>query len=389
MNKRIFLHQVKLTNMYDVIVVGGGLGGLVSAICLAKAGLNICLIEKKEYPFHKVCGEYVSNEVRPFLESLGLNINQLGVKNITNFQFTSPSGRRLSTHLDLGGFGISRYKLDESLFQLAKNLGVNIQLKKSVENVLFHSNQFEVQLSDNETLKAKYVIGAYGKRTKLDAALQRNFLQEKSPYIGVKYHIKTDFPQNLIALHNFQDGYCGISAIEDDKYCLCYLSSRSNLKKFGTIPEMEKQVLMQNPHLKEIFDNSEFIYDKPLVINEISFAKKSPVENHILMVGDTAGLITPLCGNGMAIAIHGAKIASELIVSQLKGNLSRADLEIKYEKAWNREFSNRLMIGRTVQKLFGDKWLSEAAAIGFGKCKPALKMVIKSTHGAPLAPMEE
>lgn len=367
--------------MHDVIIVGGGLGGLVSSIILAKVGKKVVVIEKKTYPFHKVCGEYISNEVRPFLESLGLAINELGAKTIANFQFTSPSGKILNTKLDLGGFGISRYKIDFALYELAKKVGVKLILEKSVENIEFDSSIFKVHLSDNHILTAKQVVGAFGKRTKLDATLNRTFLQKKSPYIGVKYHIKTDFPQDLIALHNFQDGYCGISAIEDDKYCLCYLSSRKNLKNFGSIPEMEKNVLFKNPHLRKIFENSEFIYDKPLVINEISFAKKTPVENHILMVGDTAGLITPLCGNGMAIAIHGAKIASELIIRYLNNEISRKELEKKYESEWKTTFANRLLIGRTVQKLFGDKWLSEAAAIGFGLFKPALNLVVKSTHG--------
>ena len=59
--------------------------------------------------------------------------------------------------------------------------------------------------------------------------------------MGVKYHIRTDFPKDLIALHNFKDGYCGISAIEDNRYCLCYLTDRNNVKKYGTIAEMERE----------------------------------------------------------------------------------------------------------------------------------------------------
>ncbi|HNU89628.1 MAG TPA: FAD-dependent oxidoreductase, partial [Ferruginibacter sp.] len=49
----------------DITIIGGGLAGLVSAIHLSKAGLAVTLIEKNEYPKHKVCGEYVSNEVLP------------------------------------------------------------------------------------------------------------------------------------------------------------------------------------------------------------------------------------------------------------------------------------------------------------------------------------
>ena len=121
--------------MYDIIIIGGGLAGLVSSIQLSKGGKKVLLIEKKNYPFHRVCGEYISNEVRPFLESIGLNFDKLGVKEITKFQFTSPSGRVLETDLDLGGFGISRYKIDEELYDLAKSTGVEFLLENTVESV--------------------------------------------------------------------------------------------------------------------------------------------------------------------------------------------------------------------------------------------------------------
>ena len=368
--------------MYDIIIIGGGLAGLVSSIQLSKVGKKVLLIEKKKYPFHRVCGEYISNEVRPFLASIGLDINKLGVKEISKFQFTSPSGRVLETNLDLGGFGISRYKIDEELHHLAKSVGVEFLLENTVESVDFQDDKFIVKTSfDN--FESKYVIGTFGKRTKLDATLQRDFFNKRSPYIGVKYHIKTDFPKDLIALHNFKDGYCGISAIEDDKYCLCYLTTRDNLKQYGTIPEMERNILWKNPHLQKIFTESEFLYDKPEVINEISFSPKTTIENHILMAGDSAGLITPLCGNGMAMAIHGAKLLSDNILQNFD---NRNLVESKYQKDWEKHFKNRLWIGRNVQKLFGNEIISEIALTTMKTIKPLLGMVIKATHGEVIAP---
>ncbi|HEX8022508.1 FAD-dependent oxidoreductase, partial [Mucilaginibacter sp.] len=56
--------------MSDVIVIGGGLAGLFNAILLNRAGLKVTVVEKKTYPMHRVCGEYISNEVIPFLSSL-------------------------------------------------------------------------------------------------------------------------------------------------------------------------------------------------------------------------------------------------------------------------------------------------------------------------------
>jgi flavin-dependent dehydrogenase len=363
--------------MYDIIITGGGLAGLVSSILLSKAGKKVLVIEKKKYPFHRVCGEYISNETRPFLKSIGLNFKELNVKEIVKFQFTSPKGRKLETNLDLGGFGISRYQIDFELYKLAQSISVDFLLENTVESIDFQNDSFIVKTTF-DTFNSRFVIGAFGKRTKLDATLQRDFFTKRSPYIGIKYHIKTDFPKDLIALHNFKDGYCGISAIEGDKYCLCYLTTRENLRQHGTIAEMERNILWKNPHLKKIFTESEFLYEKPEVINEISFAPKTTIENHILMVGDSAGLITPLCGNGMAIAIHGAKLLSDSILENYN---DRQLVESNYQKQWKKHFSQRLWVGRIVQKLFGNEVISEIAWGVLKIVRPALGAIIKATHG--------
>jgi len=70
-----------------------------------------------------------------------------------------------------------------------------------------------------------------------------------------------------------------MSAIEADRYCLCYLTTRENVRTYGSIPAMEQAVLFRNPHLKQLFKEAEFLYEKPEVINEISFAPKQAVEN--------------------------------------------------------------------------------------------------------------
>lgn len=374
----------------DVVIIGGGLAGLVSALELARAGHAVTLVERKTYPFHKVCGEYVSNEVRPYLQTLGIDPTALRAATINRFQVSAPSGRSLYAPLDLGGFGISRYTLDHELYQLGKAAGVQFLLNKQVDDVLVTKDLFIVSTSDRstggtQTVNSRIVLGAFGKRTKLDKTLDRAFMRQPSPYIGVKYHIKTDFPTDLIALHNFSDGYCGMSAIEDDKYCLCYLTTRFNLRQYGTIPAMERAVLCQNPQLKAVFENSEFLYEKPEVINEISFSPKQAVENHILMTGDSAGLITPFCGNGMAMAIHGAKLASGLASRFLKNQLTRLELEQRYQREWSAQFARRLWIGRTVQRLFGKAWLSEITVQALGVCTPALRGIMQQTHGTPIA----
>ena len=368
--------------MKDVIIVGGGLAGLISALQLAKAGLAVLVIEKKTYPFHKVCGEYISNEVVPFLRSIDAYPEHLQPVPITRFLLTSTTGRVGTMPLDLGGFGISRYALDHFLYERAQQAGAQFLLSTSVQSIDFQEDTFTVTLPQGEQQEAKLVIGAYGKRAKLDKQLQRPFMEQRSPYIGVKYHVHTDFPNDQIALHNFRGGYCGLSRVEDGRYNMCYLGSRAELRQYGNIPEMEAATLWKNPFLREVFQHGTFLLEKPEVINEVSFAPKEPVIEHILMAGDTAGLITPLCGNGMAMAIHSAKILSDLIVQHYPSpHFNRSALEKAYTRAWRRQFALRLRVGRNVQKLFGHP-LSSALGVQLVRSfQPVARRMMRHTHG--------
>jgi flavin-dependent dehydrogenase len=365
----------------DVIIIGGGLGGLTAALDLVGRGHSVTVVERKRYPFHKVCGEYVSNEVLPYLRRLGVDPAPLAPAAITQFLLSSPAGRTLTAPLDLGGFGVSRYTLDYFLYQQAQVRGVEFQQGATVTDVTFAADRHHVVLADGRTLQARVVLGAYGKRANLDRQLQRPFFSQRSPYLGVKYHLRLDFPRNLIALHNFADGYAGISAIEDDKHCFCYLTTRQNLKIHGTIAAMEEHVLARNPRLGGILREAEFLYPQPEVINEISFAPKNCVENHILMCGDAAGLITPLCGNGMAMAIHGAQIASVHTHDFLTGRTTRPALEAHYQRDWQAHFGGRLRLGRAVQGLFGRPFLSEATVAGLRFWPGAVRALMRRTHG--------
>jgi len=378
------INEQRESDLKDVIIIGGGLAGLVNACLLADAGLDVLLIEKKAYPFHKVCGEYLSNEVRPFLERMGLFPEFLEPTSINRFVLTSTNGQKAEQKLDLGAFGISRFNLDSFLYKKAIEKGAGILVGCQVAEVQFEDNQFTVQLSDGTLHRSTLVIGAHGKRSVLDKRMGRAFMEERTDWMAVKYHIHCDLPADTIALHNFAGGYCGISKIEDDKYNLCYLSRRAPLKHYGDISTMEQEVLMKNPHLKSLFTNSQFIFKKPLVINEISFSKKQTVEDHVLMSGDSAGLITPLCGNGMAMAIHSAKMLSEMIIDWFRAlNPTRESLEMSYKKSWQRIFAPRLWVGRNTQYLFGQPMMSSMAVQLMRNASWLSSRIIGKTHGRP------
>ena len=364
----------------EVIIIGGGLAGLTSAIHLSKLGFSVIVIEKNSYPKHKVCGEYISNEVLPYFDWLKINIEELKPTRIKNLQFSSESGRTIETKLPLGGFGISRYTLDFTLYKKALSQNCEI-IEDQVNEVIFKDDFFEVHLGSGKILTSKVVLGGFGKRSNLDVKMKRNFIEKKSPWLGVKSHYQGEFDETVVGLHNFKGGYCGVSKVENNLLNICYLTNFKSFKKYKNIEEFQEKVVSQNPHLKYILQNSTSVFEKPLTISQICFEKKKNIENHILMMGDTAGLIHPLCGNGMAMAIHSAKLASEQAIEFLTGKISRPEMENNYSSNWNKNFKKRLWYGRILGSILEHSKLSETLTTLITYVQFLLPLIIRKTHG--------
>lgn len=358
---------------YDVAIIGAGIAGSTLAILLAQQGKNVIVFEKENYPKHKVCGEFVSMESYSFFQSLGLPMEDWNLPIITNLKLTSEKGTVLRSSMETGGFGISRYKLDQALVNLMEDNGVTVLLDTKVSQVTDNRVSFS-----SHAIKADLIIGAHGKYSPgytLDKIDKRG-----KNYIGVKYHIKGDFIADEIVLHSFDGGYCGMSQIEDDKYCLCYLIEAEKLKANGNnIAEMEKKVLFNNSHLKEVLRKAKFLWDKPLVISNVKFDKKRTEQNSILFCGDAAGSISPLSGNGMTIAAKSALILSQLIDK----DLNHSQLMFNYNKHWNRQFGSKISKAKLLNRIMLNPKTHDLVLKLLKNIKPLRIKVINDMQGKP------
>jgi menaquinone-9 beta-reductase len=261
----------------------------------------------------------------------------------------------------LGGFGISRFTLDHQLCQIARKWGVTVLENCKVLDVQ-HADATVAEIS---TTMGKYganlLCGSFGKYAPSFAKSPSKIASQLPNYIAVKYHIETDLAPDRIELHNFQDGYCGVSKVDGNRYCLCYLSKSSNLQRKGNdLKSMEEAVLYKNPLLKKYFTRSNFLFDKPLVISNVYFHPKQTYLNGMLMLGDAAGAITPLCGK-----------------------INKTELVKQYTRAWKANFSTRIWAGQHLQHLFGKK-VSTQLALKTLHYTPALtRKLIGLTHGVP------
>jgi len=374
-------------SFYDIAIVGGGLAGLTFALQAKKAGYSVVLFEKESYPFHKVCGEYICMESWNFLTSIGVPLATLNLPIINHLSITDIKGNCYQYNLTLGGFGVSRFFLDHYLYKLCIDNNVIVHTNCKVEDVAFTNDVFTVK-TNTTIINSKIVVGSFGKKNNLDISWKRAFATSKpnklNNFIGIKYHALLDTPTNEIALHNFKDGYCGMSKIEENKVCICYITTANNLKlSNNSIDLMQQQILSMNPSLKLIFEKATFIYKKPLVISQISFQSKSQIHEHVLLLGDACGLIAPLCGNGMSMAMHSSKIAFTQVDLFLQNKITRKSLETNYQTAWKKQFANRLFWGKLVQRFFGNNYVTIVFLKCLNKIPFLANWIIKQTHGKP------
>ncbi len=368
--------------IYDVAIIGGGIAGLALSIDLKKRGYSIVVIEKGSYPRHKVCGEYISMESHNYLHNICPKLKDIKLPVINSFKLTSGKVNKFSTSLDLGGFGISRYLLEELLYKQALENNVVFMLDTKAQDSTFENEIYTIK-TNNQTIYSKLVCNSSGRKSNLEVK-ERDQKPGETSYVGVKYHIKLNRNENKIEIHNFAGGYCGISNIEDGKACLCYIVNSKKLRSVNnSFEDLEKKVLFKNTALKKIFSEAEFVFKEPLTISSINFRIKKTVLEKYFLLGDSAGTIAPITGNGMSIGLRSASMLAETIDRYFSKEISKQQLTDIYTTFWNEQFSTRIKLSRYFQKLSEYSFLSKVTICIFNAFPALAKFIIKQTHGKP------
>jgi flavin-dependent dehydrogenase len=233
-------------------------------------------------------------------------------------------------------------------------------------------------------VEARLVLGAYGKRGLLDRKLARPFLQETSPYVAFKAHY--DGPPaavpGTIEIHAAPDGYCGVGPVEEDRLCVCWIGRTSALQASGGAPEaMLNDHLRRNPALDARMAALTRVSDRFAAVSQVPLMAKEQFVNDVCMVGDAAGMIAPLCGDGMAMALSAADLVSPLASDFLTGRRSAADFRTAYQQAWNDQFRRRLRLGRWVHAAAFRPVATTALLTACRVLPPLARWLIRSTRG--------
>lgn len=329
---------------FDAAIIGGGPAGSFTGLLLASAGLSVCLFEKKKFPRETLCGEFLSYEVSNHLKTQGMfeKFLLLDPNKITSFALFTSGGEKLKAELKFTAFGLKRSVFDKFLLEEAVKRGVIVY--QPVEAGFIPISQgYIVKSKTGDLVSSSFLIGAYGKKNDLDKQLNRKFNNEETGFNGVKIHLNKNmlrgFCSNEIHLYTGKNIYCGINAVNEDDVTLCFLEKR----KKGDPPVKEKLLLLrrQNKYFDKVLcdEADEAVMNaKVYGTGNIYFGRKSPVDENIFMAGDAAGIIAPLAGDGIGMALESSALLAEAFTKS-KDHKSAARI---YRGEWNHKFRRRI-----------------------------------------------
>jgi flavin-dependent dehydrogenase len=137
----------------------------------------------------------------------------------------------------------------------------------------------------------------------------------------------------------------------------------------------------QNPALHAWFQQAERIHARWISIAQVPFMPKPAIEDDVLMAGDAAGLIVPLAGDGISMALEGGQLAADYITRLLGGEISLPALCQAYPRAWRQRFNSRLRMGRALQPLMLRPSAISAALRLMNAFPPLGRFLIRQTRG--------
>jgi len=335
-----------------VIIVGGGPAGSSAAIRLARDGRSVLVVEKQEFPRHKVCGEFVSPECLGHFEELGVRnrLFDLSLPRFARTVFHSTTGRRLEIDNTWFGavsgsaVGISRAAMDNALLKVAREAGAEVIEGVAARPLLEERRVVGVTLPNGVT-KAAIVLDATGQARAMSGEAPR-----RARHVAFKTHLRNAaVERSACELFVFPGGYGGCSEVEDGLFNHCFVVTSDVVKRLGNDPEtIWRETVFRNPRAAEIFRHAEIAREWNITaIPRFGRVDAVPAPG-VLAIGDAASFIDPFTGSGILMALESGQLASDAV-------LASSDLETAaglYLREHARVFNKRLWISSLI-RLFG------------------------------------
>ena len=337
--------------MYDVVVVGAGPGGSITAKTCAENGLNVLLVEKRQEIGVPVrCAEGISKSaLERFVEPKKFFIS----REVVGAKIYAPDGTEITLSEERAGnevgYVLERKVFDRYLAKLASNAGAEVLVKTTAYAFERKDGIVRVKLrrmGEEWEVETKIVVGADGVESRvakafgIDTTLKPNELESCVQY--------------LMTNIDFDPDYCHFwlgKSIAPGGYIWLFPKKVGANVGIGVMPSLAKRSPKEylDDFVSERFPNGrivELVAGAVPVCGEI----ESAVADNLMLVGDAARHADPITGGGIANAMKAGYYAGKVAVEAIKrGDFSKNFLK-RYDKLWKEDFGKDLARKRKLQQ---------------------------------------
>ncbi|KYQ89679.1 putative CMF receptor [Tieghemostelium lacteum] len=361
--------------IYDVATIGAGPSGSVLGYYLAREGRSVALLEKKKFPRDKFCGDAVATMAQDILRDMGV-MKEIVDENLGHFAqnggFVSPNGnsfignsakelKRDAKYNRGAVIAIKRIVLDEKVAKAAKRMGAHLYENTTVENCTFdrQTGYWTIECVESEsengqqpkklTYKARVLVCADGSPS--STARKLGYVNTEPNGICSRAYVKnnTTFRYDGVVFYpkSLLPGYCAIiREARDELNYLAYIIPGGKVK-LDDLNHYHHEYMKSDPFISKALGPNPDIERMKAAPLRLGGIKKS-YDDHLLIVGDAAGFIDPLTGEGIQYAMEGSKIAADALIEAFnERDLSGQSLK-RYQDRWMNRFGHEFNMSMTM-----------------------------------------
>ena len=359
----------------DLAIIGAGPAGSSAAIAAARLGASVVLLEARNFPRHKVCGEFVSAEALDVLASLlqTLPTGRALLDSAPDIQRTRLflGTRMIEAPVSPSALSITRYDLDFQLWMAAQAAGVETRSNCEV-TAAEGSGPFCVTTSCGN-FSAKALIIAAGRWSQFTC----DRTAPAGPrWIGVKGHFRELNPNPSTDLYFFANGYCGVQPVAKDVINACAMVRSDRATSLQEVFALHAKLAKRAAGW--------ILVSQPVSTAPLIYRSPQPVRGAVMFAGDAAAFIDPFVGDGISIALRSGRLAAQCVGKFILGEIELGDTAALYLEKYSRQFVPLLSAASRVRSLLSLPVLAQAAAFELLRLPGVMPFVIRKTRRAAL-----